>query len=380
MARLVITEPQFGPAFAVFEREDARPVSLFAGYRNTIKMAWVHQWWPTQCLLAIWSRARPGSAEALVRELMSSRTLPRPMIDYADALLKLQREFPEFLRLSGRLDDALGCPVMEPVPTQDEIDARTVHYQALASGIRDALDRHGVQLVGSRVLDIGCGTGYLALALAGLGASEVVGLDRDLELASNDPSRAQMAKLLAGDRADAVTIKMGDAHALPFGEHEFDAVVSSTAVEHFADLRAVVAETARVLRPAGIAYHGVEPWFSRRGGHGLCTLDFPWGHTRVTPEEFERYVDLFRPHEAADAVAYFRGGFQTPRLTLDVSRKVFEEAFRIIEWREVPLPARDPHRRLLDATTLDDSRRVYPAVTRRDFLTVAYTVVGQTSR
>jgi hypothetical protein len=100
----------------------------------------------------------------------------------------------------------------------------------------------------------------------------------------------------------------------------------------------------------------------------------------VTPKEFERYVELFRPHEAADAVSYFQGGFQTPRLTLDVSRKVFEEAFRIVGWREVPLPARDPHRRLLDAATLDDCRRVHPAVTRRDLLTVAYTVVGQTSR
>ena len=378
IARLVIPKPPLGPAFAVLVREDAPPVSLLSGYRNTVKSAWVYQWWPTRCLLAVWSRAQPAAAEPLVRELLSGRTLSRPVSDFADAVLELQRTFPEWLRLSGRWDDALSRPVVEPMPAADELDARAVHYRALATDIRDALGRYGVQVVGSRVLDVGCGTGYLAFALAGLGAGEIVGIDRDLDMASSDPARERMAALLAGDRAQAVSIRLGDAHALPFAAHEFDLVVSSTAVEHFADLHGVIMETARVLRPGGVAYHGVEPWFSKRGGHGLCTLDFPWGHARTTTRDFERYVGRFRPHEAADAIDYFHTGFQTPRLTLDASRKMFEAAFRILEWHELPLPARDPHRWLLDPRILADCQRVHPTVTARDLLTIGYSVLGQT--
>lgn len=313
-----------------------------------------------------------------MRELLSGPTLFRPVSDFADVSLELQRAYPEWLRLSGAWDDALECPIVEPIVGEDELAARVAHYRALATDIRDALGRNGVRLDGARVLDIGCGTGYLALALAGLGAGEIVATDLDLYMILNDPARERTAALLAGDRVDAVSLQIADAHALPFAAHEFDIVVSSTAVEHFADLHSVVMETARVLRPGGMAYHGVEPWFSKRGGHGLCTLDFPWGHVRMTPRDFERYVELFRPHEAADAVDYFRVGFQTPRLTLDASRRTFEAAFRILEWHEVPLPARDPHRWILDSRILADCQRVHPTATGRDLVTVGYSVLGQT--
>lgn len=379
IVNFAIPEPQLGPPIAVFEREGAPPVSLFSGYRNMIKRSWVNQWWPTTCLLTVWSRAHPAEVEPLVRELTTSRTLARPVADFAVAALELQRAFPEYLHVSGRWDDALGCSVVEPIPGEDELCACAAEYRALAGEIDDLLTRRGVRLAGARVLDLGCGTGYLGAALAGLGAGEVIGVDRDLGMAADESARGRMMELLAGDRAEVVSIRPGDAHALPFAAHEFDLVVSSTAVEHFSHLETVVAETARVLLPGGFAYHGVEPWFSRRGGHALCTLDFPWGHVRVTPQEFERYVELLRPHEAADAVAYFHQGFQTPRLTLDLSRRIFQEAFQILEWREKPLPARDPHRRLLDARVLDDCRRVHSGVTRRDLLTTAYAVLGQTA-
>src|SRR5438874_9797539 len=98
-----------------------------------------------------------------------------------------------------------------------------------------------------------------------------------------------------------------------------------TAVEHFRALPLVADEVKRVLRPGGLTLHGVEPWFSKRGGHGLGTLDFPWGHVRLNPADTARYLRELRPHEATDALAYLTTGFQSPSLTLDESRHVFAE-------------------------------------------------------
>jgi ubiquinone/menaquinone biosynthesis C-methylase UbiE len=86
-----------------------------------------------------------------------------------------------------------------------------------------------------------------------------------------------------------------------FDDGSFDLVVSQTVLEHVHDIGAAFREIARVLVPGGLAYHEVEPWFAPRGGHSLCTLDFPWGHVRTTEAEFARYVETFRPL-APDAI------------------------------------------------------------------------------
>src|SRR5262245_5259401 len=71
---------------------------------------------------------------------------------------------------------------------------------------------------GTRVLDVGCGAGQLALIAARAGA-EVVGCD----IATNWLEKAQ-----ARATAEGLTVKFeeGDAESLPYGNGEFDAVVS----------------------------------------------------------------------------------------------------------------------------------------------------------
>ena len=55
---------------------------------------------------------------------------------------------------------------------------------------------------------------------------------------------------LMAERADA---RVGDMRKLPFGDGEFDAVVSSYAIDHLrrAERPAAIAEVARVLKPGG---------------------------------------------------------------------------------------------------------------------------------
>jgi len=96
----------------------------------------------------------------------------------------------------------------------------------------------------SRVLEVACGPGFLALALAER-CREVVGLDlTDAPLAIAEKNRRERG--LAN-----VRVQRGDADHLPFAEGEFDVAVCRFAFHHFEDPGRVMREMARVCRPQG---------------------------------------------------------------------------------------------------------------------------------
>ena len=77
---------------------------------------------------------------------------------------------------------------------------------------------------GQRILDVGCGTGFLARLLATrLEDVQVVGLEGDDELL-----RLGRQKLVMEGLTDRVELKKGDAYALPFPDKSFDLVTSHT--------------------------------------------------------------------------------------------------------------------------------------------------------
>ena len=94
-------------------------------------------------------------------------------------------------------------------------------------------------LAGRRVLDVGCGTGVLAEALAQRGA-RVWGVDASPEMLAR-------ARGHAGRR---VGFKLGRAEALPFRDAWFERAVLRLVV-HLVDRPRALAELARVLRPEG---------------------------------------------------------------------------------------------------------------------------------
>lgn len=91
-----------------------------------------------------------------------------------------------------------------------------------------------------RALDVGCGTGALAYALAPL-VGEVVGVD-----ASEDYLAAAREHAPPG-----CTFVAGDAEALPFPYGDFDLVGCLRVLHHVRRPELVVAEIARVTRPGG---------------------------------------------------------------------------------------------------------------------------------
>ena len=97
---------------------------------------------------------------------------------------------------------------------------------------------------GLRVLDIGGGGGLLAEEFARLGCA-VTGVD------PSDESLA-VARAHAARAGLAIEYRRASGEALPFGDADFDVVYCCDVLEHVADVRQVIAETVRVLRPGGI--------------------------------------------------------------------------------------------------------------------------------
>lgn len=121
----------------------------------------------------------------------------------------------------------------------------------LMGGAIGRLRRRVVELAGladgDRLLDIGCGTGSLAvLAARTAGAVEVSGVDPGARQIDRARSKARRA----GVRVD---FRAGVIEELPFADGSFDAVTSTLMMHHLPEevRRRGVAEIARVLKPGG---------------------------------------------------------------------------------------------------------------------------------
>lgn len=96
---------------------------------------------------------------------------------------------------------------------------------------------------GDRALDLCCGTGDVAFALAQTGA-EVTGLDFS-------PAMLEVARARAERQTGRVTFLPSDTLHLPFADNAFDAVTISYGLRNLADFEAGLAEMQRVARPGG---------------------------------------------------------------------------------------------------------------------------------
>lgn len=103
-------------------------------------------------------------------------------------------------------------------------------------------------LAGKRVIDIGCGTADLTIALAKAApTAEIVGVDfveKMIALARKKIERAPLAR--------QIELKVGDALDLEFDDASFDAAISAFVLRNLADMRLGAGEIARVLKPGAL--------------------------------------------------------------------------------------------------------------------------------
>ncbi len=149
-------------------------------------------------------------------------------------------------------------------PTAQETQGRVVNYGwrydlmvwfldiflfrgQLAQMRRIALDRAQLQ-PGEQVLDVGCGTGTLAMeAQERVGATgRAFGIDPGVQQIARARSKAAAHRL-------PVDFRVGVIEHLPFPDQTFDVVLSAIMMHHLPDdlKRHGLAEIARVLKPGG---------------------------------------------------------------------------------------------------------------------------------
>jgi 2-polyprenyl-6-hydroxyphenyl methylase / 3-demethylubiquinone-9 3-methyltransferase len=152
-------------------------------------------------------------------------------------------------------------------------------------------------LAGLRILDVGCGGGLLAEALAAKGA-HVVGIDAS-------PGNVAAARAHAVEQAVTVDYRLGDpADALREGE-SFDVVLALEVVEHVADVPTFIDTVAKRVVPGGLMF--------------ASTIDRTWKSflfavvgaeyvLRVLPRGTHQWRRFVRPAELAAAAG--RAGLQ----------------------------------------------------------------------
>jgi len=100
---------------------------------------------------------------------------------------------------------------------------------------------------GERVIDIGCGPGFLCESIAAAvgPTGRVVGVDISDDLIDFATKHK---------KSDIIEYRSGDATALPLEPAQFDIAVSTQVIEYVADADAALQEIARVVRPGGHAF------------------------------------------------------------------------------------------------------------------------------
>jgi ubiquinone/menaquinone biosynthesis C-methylase UbiE len=114
---------------------------------------------------------------------------------------------------------------------------------------------------GESVLDVGCGTGTLAIVASRQTTAEVHGVDASPEMVARARAKARRA-------GSAATFDVARAESLPYADGRFDVALSTVMLHHLprATRLAAVREMGRVLRPTGRLL--VVDFAGARGGKG----------------------------------------------------------------------------------------------------------------
>lgn len=232
------------------------------------------------------------------------------------------------------------------------------------------------------VLEVGTYDGATAFALAQGGANKVIATDmsayyinqtqngrisptaisaKTAELTRlRDPHRESISPSIA----NRVTFLEDDICESQVPSESVDAVVSWEVLEHVTEPEKLFQQIARILKPGGFTFHEYNPFFSWTGGHSACTLDFPWGHARLSSADFERYLTKFRPLEMPVACSFYQGNLNRMSLS-DLEQHIANAGLKLlalIPWSS----SEDLGRVKFDA--LESCKSLYPSTTILDLI------------
>ena len=129
---------------------------------------------------------------------------------------------------------------------------------------------------GCRVLDFGCGPGFVAEGMADIvgSAGRVYGVDLNTRFVTNASNR--------NSASDSISFHPVDGNRIPLGDTSVDRLLCKNVLEYVPDAQTTLAEFRRVLEPGG----------------RLLLIDSDWGFVAVEPwgrERTKRFFDAAAP-------------------------------------------------------------------------------------
>jgi len=244
--------------------------------------------------------------------------------------------------------------------------------EALTTPAAARLVRFANVRAGQHVLDVACGTGVVAITAARLGA-RVRAIDLTPELLERAQENASVARV-------EIDFREGDAEALPFGDGEFDVVLSQFGHMFAPRPRVAITEMLRVLKPGGtIAFATWPPELLIGSSFRLVSSYMPASPPDVSPSPAWGDVAIVRERlgSAVKDILFDRARMLFPALSVQNYRNHLEQTagpmLKLVE----RLSATDPAR-------LENFRREYEAlvapyfennVVRQDYLLTRATKV-----
>jgi 2-polyprenyl-6-hydroxyphenyl methylase/3-demethylubiquinone-9 3-methyltransferase len=185
-------------------------------------------------------------------------------------------ELAKFSALAHRWWD----PTSEFRPLHEINPLRLAHIERLAGG-----------LAGKRIVDVGCGGGILAEAMAAKGAT-VTGID----LADKPLKVAMLHRMETGTDVDYRLVSAEDLAAELPGA--FDMVTCMEMLEHVPDPPAIVGACAKLVKPGGLAFFSTINRNAKSFAFAIVGAEYVLG---LLPKGTHEYARFIRPSELSRA-------------------------------------------------------------------------------
>ena len=222
----------------------------------------------------------------------------------------------------------------ENIPSDDAVLAQLHYSKSQLNKLERLMSIHSVSISQKMdVLEIGADNGIATFQIASKQPQSVVGSDivqyqinQSVIRKDNKQIKEQENNLIKRTRKkvgdffdkktkDIVSFIEDDICNSSIESCSKDLIVSWDTLEHLNNPQKAFEEMFRILKPGGYTFHEYNPFFSFNGGHSLCTLDFMWGHVRLSLTDFQKYLKQFRPFEYDLAMRFYKENLN--RMTVD---------------------------------------------------------------
>lgn len=321
-------EPYQGEIEAEFTLDTGEKIPVFKHYRHSLKIGW--RMVPELNILAQFEELKKLSKDETkeLHNCVSHRTITRSLEsirEFARPIMERNREL--------FIDDSLSTLR----PSEEETKSLIKSYTKKNLDLLEFIKRNGIALPAKRrLLEIGFSSGGHSLfAFEKLGYL-CSGIDNCYD--GLDKNIIQLPKYLASTLNSRVRFKYGDICSSDSSQDKsIDIITSTSVLEHIDDLRQALSEMHRRLADDGIMIHSYGPFHGVGGAHCLGNLDSPWGHLRLSEDEFDRYLREFRPHEFSLASPWNRTALNKKSIS-EMQSLFFQAGFKILLWRETASP------------------------------------------